>query len=128
MKIQGFDDGCSDRRRDMHNSQHDITTRSIRTSMRTSMRTSIRTVVVLAAGASLAACGGGGGGSLVEESTENADAACACEEFGCTTEFIGWFNEVSITREDDLEALSAEDYDAYLANSLRAADCQDELR
>ncbi|MGA1053231.1 MAG: hypothetical protein ACO307_17375 [Ilumatobacteraceae bacterium] len=89
---------------------------------------SFRTVAVVAVGVSIAACGGGGGGNLVEESTERADAACACEEFGCTTEFIGWFNEVSITREDDLEALSADEYETYLANSLRAADCQDELR
>lgn len=92
-----------------------------------SSRTALRTLAVIGIGLSLSACGGGGG-NLVEESTEKADAACACEEFGCTTEFIGWFNEVSITREDDLEALSTEDYDAYLANSLRAADCQDELR
>ncbi|MEY2960004.1 MAG: hypothetical protein RLZZ01_2572 [Actinomycetota bacterium] len=99
----------------MQTSQHGTNTRPI------------RALAALAIGVSLSACGGGGG-NLVEESTEKADAACACEEFGCTTEFIGWFNEVSITQEDDLAALSAEDYDTYLQNSLRAADCQDELR
>lgn len=73
-----------------------------------------------------AACGGGG--SLVDESAEKADAACACDSFECTTEYIKWFNEVSITREGDLAGLSSNDYDTYLNNSLRAADCQNELR
>ena len=107
----------------MHNTHHRTTPHRIR-----SIRSSLQAVAALSIGLSLSACGGGGGGNLVEESTEKADAACACEEFGCTTEYVGWFNEVSITQEDDLEALSAEDYDTYLANSLRAADCQDELR
>jgi len=67
---------------------------------------------------------GGGGTSLVEESTERADAACACEALGCTTEHVAWFNKVSITQEGDLDALSVSDREAYMANSLRAADCQ----
>lgn len=82
----------------------------------------------LLAGFAVVAAACGGGGSLVPESTEQADGACACDSFECTTEYIKWFNEVSITREDDLAELSSADYDAYLANSLRAADCQDELR
>ena len=72
----------------------------------------------------LVGCGNGGGTSLVEESTQRADATCACEVFGCTTEHIAWFNKVEITQESDLEALSASDREAYSANSLRAGDCQ----
>jgi hypothetical protein len=81
-------------------------------------------LVGLAVVALLVGCGNGGGTSLVEESTERADAACACEAFGCTTGHIAWFNKVSITQEGDLEALSVSDREAYMANSLRAADCQ----
>ena len=72
--------------------------------------------------------GCGGGKSLVDESTEQADGACACDTFGCTTEYVAWFNEVSIMRSDEVDALEAADQETYLANSLRAADCQDALR
>ena len=74
----------------------------------------------------LAGCGGGK--SLVEESTEQADGACACDTFGCTTEYVAWFNEVSIMRADEVESLNANDQVTYLANSLRAAACQNALR
>ena len=80
--------------------------------------------VVLAA--SFAGCGGGA--SFVEESEEQADGACACEDFDCTTDYIAWFNEVSIMRADEVEALNANDQVTYLANSLRAAACQNALR
>jgi hypothetical protein len=69
-----------------------------------------------------------GGDDLVGEAIANADAACACADFECTTEYVKWFNEVSITREDDLAALSDADRQTYLDNSLRAADCQNERR
>ncbi len=87
----------------------------------------MKRLVGIAALALLFGCGNGGGTSLVEESTDRADAACACEEFGCTTEHIAWFNRVSINQDGDLEALSESDRDAYSANSLRAADCQTAL-
>jgi len=97
--------------------------------LKTRMRRAFRLSVITALAAALSACGGDGGGSdLVEESTEKADAACACENFGCTEDYIRWFNEVSIAREDDLSALSPEDYDTYLGNSLRAGDCQETVR
>ena len=97
--------------------------------LKTGMRRAFRLSVFTALAAALAACGGDGRGSgLVEESTVKADAACACENFGCTKDYIRWFNEVSIAREDDLSALGPEDYDIYLGNSLRAGDCQETLR
>lgn len=74
----------------------------------------------------LAACGGGG--NLADEAEKRADTTCACENFDCTTEQIGWFNEVSITQEEDLLKLSTEDQERYVSASLRAADCQDALR
>ena len=84
---------------------------------------------LLAVLALLAGCGDdGGGSSLIEESTERADATCACEEFGCTTDQVAWFNRVSIAQESDLDDLSAADREVYEANSLRAADCQNALR
>ena len=97
--------------------------------LKTRMRRAFRLSVITALAAAFSACGGDGGGSdLVEESTEKADAACACENFGCTEDYIRWFNEVSIAREDDLSALGSEDYETYLGNSLRAGDCQETLR
>ena len=80
--------------------------------------------VVLAV--SFAGCGGGA--SFVEESEEQADGACACGDFDCSTDYIAWFNEVSIMRADEVEALNANDQVTYLANSLRAAACQNALR
>jgi hypothetical protein len=85
-------------------------------------------LAVLSVAALLTGCSGDAGGSLVEESTTRADAACACEEFGCTTDEVAWFNRVSISQESDLDALSTADRETYTANSLRAADCQNELR
>ena len=97
--------------------------------LKTRMRRTFRLSVITAFAAALSSCGGDGGGNgLVEESTEKADAACACENLDCTKDYIRWFNEVSIAREDDLAALSPEDYDTYLGNSLRAGDCQETLR
>ena len=85
-------------------------------------------MAVFAAALGLAAAAGCGGGDLIAEATANADGACECDNFECTTDFIGWFNEVSITRESDLETLGESGYSAYLEQSLRAADCQDALR
>lgn len=85
-------------------------------------------MAVFAATLGLAAVAGCGGGDLIAEATAKADGACECDNFECTTDFIGWFNEVSITRESDLEALGESGYSAYLEQSLRAADCQDALR
>ena len=90
----------------------------------------MRKIAVVTVAAFLAAgCGSSEeGGSIVEESAERADATCECTGFDCTTEHIQWFNRISITEEDALDALSTADYDTYLSNSLRAADCQDALR
>lgn len=90
----------------------------------------IRLGVFTAAIGALSACGSGDGnsGGLVAESSEKAEAVCACEDFGCTRDYIAWFNEVSITRENELSALTTEDYDIYLANSLQAGECQETLR
>lgn len=98
--------------------------------VRLRLRHVIRLGVATAAIGAIGACGGGGGGggNLAEESTEKSDAACECEDFDCTKDYIAWFNKVSITREDDLSALSTEDYDIYLGNSLQAGDCQEALR
>ncbi len=87
-----------------------------------------RAAIVAAAAFFAAGCGGDSSGSIVEESTEHADAACECTGFDCTTEHIQWFNRISISEEDALEALSTADFETYLGNSLRAADCQDALR
>lgn len=87
-----------------------------------------RNLTVFAATLGLAAVAGCGGGDLIAEATAKADGACECDNFECTTDFIGWFNEVSITCESDLEALGDSGYSAYLEQSLRAADCQDALR
>lgn len=75
-----------------------------------------------------ASCGGDSGGSVLEEAEQHADATCGCSDFDCTTEHIAWFNRVSISEEDRLDELSDADRAAYLEHSLRAADCQDELR
>jgi hypothetical protein len=80
-------------------------------------------VAFLAAG-----CGGDSGGSLVDEAEQQADATCGCSDFDCTKDHIAWFNRVSITEEDRLDELSDVDRAAYLASSLRASDCQEELR
>ncbi len=87
-----------------------------------------RNLTVFAATLGLAAVAGCGGGDLIAEATAKADGACECDNFECTKDFIGWFNEVSITRESDLEALGESGYNAYLEQSLRAADCQNALR
>ena len=71
---------------------------------------------------------GCGGGDLIAEATARADGACGCDNFECTTDFIAWFNNVSITRESDLEALGETGHNAYLEQSLRAGDCQNALR
>ncbi len=94
------------------------------------LRHVIRLGVFTAAIGALSACGSGDGdsGGLVAESSEKAEAVCACEDFGCTKDYIAWFNEVSLTKEDELSALATEDYDIYLANSLQASDCQEALR
>ena len=83
---------------------------------------------VLAISLGLTLFAGCGGGDLIAEATAKADGACECDNFECTTDFIAWFNEVSITRESDLEALGETGYNAYLEQSLRAGDCQNALR
>lgn len=88
---------------------------------------SFRLVGAAALVTALAGCGGSST-SLVDEAVEHADATCSCEDFDCTTDHIQWFNKVSITQEDDLDALSEADRATYLENSLRAAGCQNELR
>jgi hypothetical protein len=75
-----------------------------------------------------ASCGGDSGGSLAEEAEQHADATCGCSDFDCTKDHIGWFNRVSITEEDRLGELSDVDLAAYEASSLRAGDCQNDLR
>ncbi len=75
----------------------------------------------------IAACGGGGG-SLAGDAEEQSTAACSCTDFDCTTEYIAWFNKVSITQEDDLAALSGDDRSRYDTARTAAADCQDALR
>ncbi|MGA0035799.1 MAG: hypothetical protein ACO3SZ_04355 [Ilumatobacteraceae bacterium] len=87
-----------------------------------------RLATIFATTVGMLALAGCGGGDLIAEATAKADGACECDNFECTTDFIGWFNEVSITRESDLEALGETGYSAYLEQSLRAADCQDALR
>ena len=87
-----------------------------------------RLATIFATTVGMLALAGCGGGDLIAEATAKADGACECDNFECTTDFIVWFNEVSITRESDLEALGETGYSAYLEQSLRAADCQDALR
>ena len=83
--------------------------------------------VLLACSCALVVACGGADASLVEESVERADAVCGCADFDCTKEHIAWFNRVSLSQEDELEALSDGDREIYLANSLRAGDCQSAL-
>ena len=83
---------------------------------------------VLAISLGLTMFAGCGGGDLIAEATARADGACGCDNFECTTDFIAWFNNVSITRESDLEALGETGHNAYLEQSLRAGDCQNALR
>ena len=83
---------------------------------------------VLAISLGLMLFAGCGGGDLIAEATAKADGACECDNFEFTTDFIAWFNKVSITRESDLEALGETGYNAYLEQSLRAGDCQNALR
>lgn len=83
---------------------------------------------VLAISLGLTMFAGCGGGDLIAEATAKADGACGCDNFECTTDFIAWFNNVSITRESDLEALGETGHNAYLEQSLRAGDCQNALR
>jgi len=90
-------------------------------------RRHVASVLLACSCAFVAACGGADT-NLVEESTEQADAACGCAAFDCTKEHISWFNRVSLSQEDELEALDDQDREVYLANSLRAADCQNALR
>ena len=87
-----------------------------------------RLATIFATTVAMLALAGCGGGDLIAEATTKADGACECDNFECTTDYIKWFNEVSITRESDLEALGETGYSAYLEQSLRAADCQDALR
>ena len=87
-----------------------------------------RLATIFATTVAMLALAGCGGGDLIAEATAKADGACECDNFECTTDYIKWFNEVSITRESDLEALGETGYSAYLEQSLRAADCQDALR
>ncbi|MBT5581472.1 MAG: hypothetical protein HOH36_17885 [Acidimicrobiaceae bacterium] len=75
-----------------------------------------------------ASCGGGSGGSLAEEAEQHADATCGCSDFDCTKDHVAWFNRMSITEEDQLDELSDADRAAYEASSLRAGDCQNDLR
>ena len=83
---------------------------------------------VLAISLGLTMFAGCGGGDLIAEATARADGACGCDNFECPTDFIAWFNNVSITRESDLEALGETGHNAYLEQSLRAGDCQNALR
>ena len=87
-----------------------------------------RLATIFATTVAMLALAGCGGGDLIAEATAKADGACACDNFECTTDYLKWFNEVSITRESDLEALGETGYSAYLEQSLRAADCQDARR
>lgn len=75
-----------------------------------------------------AACGGGGSTDLVSEAQSKSKKACECKDLACTTDYIGWFNEVSITKSDELDKLSEADRAKYLEASLAAADCQTALR
>ena len=101
----------------------------VRDTVRMIMKSDVkRLATIFATTVGMLALAGCGGGDLIAEATAKADGACECDNFECTTDFIGWFNEVSITRESDLEALGETGYSAYLEQSLRAADCQDALR
>lgn len=88
----------------------------------------ISTLVTAGAFITMMTSCGGSGTDLVGEAGEHADATCECTDFDCTTEHIQWFNKVSIGQEDDLDGLSDADREAYLGHSLRAADCQNDLR
>ena len=87
-----------------------------------------RNATVFAATVGMLALAGCGGGDPVAEAIAKADGACECDTFECTTEYIKWFNETSISLENDFEAWGEDGYNAYLEQSLRAADCQDVLR
>ena len=68
------------------------------------------------------------GDSLLAEAQMHSEAACACEEFECTTEHIQFFNRISVTESDRIDALSEEDQETYRGLQSAAADCQDALR
>jgi hypothetical protein len=87
-----------------------------------------RVAAIFATTVGLLALAGCGGGDPVAEAVAKADGACACDNFECTTDFIKWFNEMSITLERDFEAWGEDGYNAYLEQSLRAAECQNALR
>lgn len=88
----------------------------------------MRFKAALVATAFLAVSCGSDSASLLDEAAEHAEATCGCSDFDCTTDHIAWFNRVSISEEDRLDELSDADRAAYLEHSLRAGDCQNELR
>lgn len=85
-----------------------------------------RSLAAAAACLPLVACGSPD--DLAAEAEGKAEAACACQDFDCTTEFIKWFNEVDITRRDDVAAMSAEASERYKTASRAASDCQQKLK
>lgn len=87
-------------------------------------RTLLATAALLASIVFGAVACSSGSSNLAAEATSKAKKACECKTFECTTEYVKWFNQVSITRADDVDALSESDRAKYLDASLEAADCQ----
>ncbi len=84
------------------------------------------TIGAVLSGLMAASCGGGGG--LAGEAEEWAEKQCACTTFDCTLDATQWFNKISITQEEDLAALGADDRARYDVAHDRSSACQDALR
>ncbi|NBS29996.1 MAG: hypothetical protein EBS76_05655 [Actinobacteria bacterium] len=69
----------------------------VRDTVRMMMKSDVkRLATIFATTVGMLALAGCGGGDLIAEATAKADGACECDNFECTTDFIGWFNEVTV--------------------------------
>ena len=82
--------------------------------------------VLLICAGTLAACDGDD--ALAGEAKEKADALCECKDFDCTMQYMQWFNKMSVTKEDDIKAMSEDGQAAYKGHRERASACQKKLR
>lgn len=76
--------------------------------------------------ASIAACDGG---NVLEDAKAKSKAACECEDAECVREYVKWFNEQSLKDGGKaLEGLSEGDRAAFEELSLKAGECQMEIK